>query len=93
LYSIGEKEIYRVVNQTYATYAANDRHVTYGGGHNIYVCNKPNESNSSYSNWSSSYYETKGKTNAEVTGSYNFTVQELEVFEVIYDGEIACLKI
>jgi len=92
LFSINEKETYAVTSTAHAIYAASDRCPTYGGGHNLYFCDGCNNSNSSYSNWSSSYYETKGKSNAEITGGYNFKVREIEVFSVTYNGDIACLK-
>jgi hypothetical protein len=57
---------------------------TFGNGHDLYVCDQCQNSASSYSNLGSIYVNDTGIDAQQVlTGSYNFTVEEIEVFEVV----------
>jgi hypothetical protein len=58
---------------------------TFGNGCDFYVCDRCRDSNSSYSNFGSTYTNDTGIAGKEVlTGAYNFTVVEIEVFEVTW---------
>ena len=67
-----------------------DRGPTFGGGHDIYICNNSNTVQSSYSNFYSSYKNdqlnlTNGteEANLFLAGSYQFLTTEIEVFQKI----------
>jgi len=60
---------------------------TFGGGHDFCLRDNCNTVNTSYSNFGHSY-ETNGKPKEFLTGSYNFTVKEIEVYKVEYTGEL-----
>eukprot|EP01080_Neovahlkampfia_damariscottae_P003599 gene3599-6334_t len=56
---------------------------TFGSGHDLYICNNSNTTNSSYSNYPYSYNTPKdftGTQNTFLAGSYNFKTIEIEVF-------------
>ena len=57
---------------------------TFGGGQDIYICDKCNANNNNYSN-SNSTYELPSDTDGKVyfAGAPNFTVKEIEVYAVI----------
>lgn len=55
---------------------------TFGGGHDIYLVNNSNSSNSS-TNFPNSYVDTTGKGNSTFTGSNNFLVSDIEVFKQV----------
>jgi len=61
--------------------------VGFGGGHDFSLSNNCNSVNTSYSNFGYSY-DTNGKPTEFLTGSYNFTVKEIEVYKVDYTGEL-----
>lgn len=71
----------------YAIHCSNSYGPTFGGGHNIYVCSACSTTNSSYTNPYNSYTMTgdDGTTidNTFLAGSYNFTVEDLEVFALV----------
>jgi len=58
----------------YSTYGP-----TFGGGHDFMLSDNCNVNTTSYSNFNHSY-DSKGKTNINLTGAYNFQVDEVEVF-------------
>ena len=51
-----------------------------GGGHDLYLSDNCNANNSSYSNLSHSYGNNQGGNTTSLAGSYNFVVDEIEVF-------------
>jgi len=56
---------------------------TFGGGHDLYICNYSNTIKSSYSNIGNSYIDTTGKGITLFAGSHYFTTKEIEVYQVI----------
>jgi len=84
---LNEDEIYQTKNNN-TIYCNNGYGPTFGGGHNFHICNDSNTSNSSYCSWTDTHFDTKGKTNEAITGGYNFTTKEVEVFQVVYTGTL-----
>lgn len=90
LFSMDHKEKYKQkANQShYGVYCYSSYGPTWGGGHDIYIANNCNTGNSCYSNFG---YTFDSKNNAYSTtqaqshlaGSYNFTVEEIEVFQIL----------
>jgi len=89
VFSITEKEKFFLkpnmqVNSTYG-------HVSYlacfGSGFDFYLCDNCNTVNSSYSNLGTAY-DSKGKVKETLSGTYNFTVKEIEVYQVEYSGQL-----
>jgi len=72
----------------YATMANASYLATFGGGHDFMLCDNCNTTNSSYSNFGHTY-EMKGKAKESLCGAYNFTVKEVETYQVIFSGELA----
>eukprot|EP01080_Neovahlkampfia_damariscottae_P002851 gene2851-4694_t len=71
-----------------STYNNSSYGPTFGGGHDLYVVNNSNTTNSSYSNLGYSYRYvggTYGSTQAKnfLAGSYNFKTTEIEVFKMV----------
>jgi hypothetical protein len=57
---------------------------TFGGGHDLHICDQSRTSNGSYSNLGHSYINKTGiAQNQVLTGAREFTVGEIEVFELI----------
>jgi hypothetical protein len=57
---------------------------TFGANYDLHVCDQCQTSASSYSNLGSGYVNDTGIAGNQVlTGGYNFTAEEVEVFEVI----------
>eukprot|EP00479_Gromia_sphaerica_P012175 TRINITY_DN6301_c0_g1_i1.p1 TRINITY_DN6301_c0_g1~~TRINITY_DN6301_c0_g1_i1.p1 ORF type:complete len:86 (-),score=6.78 TRINITY_DN6301_c0_g1_i1:169-426(-) len=53
---------------------------TFGGGHDLHICDNSNTASGSYTNTPSSY---PAPTNTTLCGIYNgFTIDEIEVFAV-----------
>jgi len=77
-------------NQSYSAYGGSSYHVTFGGGHDLYLCDNCNSTNSSYSNLGYTY-STDGlgggytynqqNTKDFLAGSYNFTCAEIEIYK------------
>jgi hypothetical protein len=69
-------------NTQYAVYDAADRLPTWGGGHDLGLYNNCTTSNSNYSNLDHTYENPNvGVSKNEVlAGSYNFKVEDLEVW-------------
>jgi len=89
LFSITEREKYPLKSggNIYASYAYSNYLPTFGGGHDFYLCENCNNVNSSYANFGYSY-DAKGKIRETLTGAYNFTVKEIEVFYVEFSGDL-----
>lgn len=87
LFSIDKKGKYPVKSggQSNAMYCYSTYGPTFGGGHDIYICDNCNTTTSSYSNFPYSYecaeYVNNGSSNY-LAGAYNFKVDEIEVFAV-----------
>ena len=79
-------EVYQ--NHTYAIYGTSGYHITFGGGHDLYLCDNANTTNSSYSNLGHTYKPPNGITyssteaNNFLAGSYNFMVDEIEIYKL-----------
>jgi hypothetical protein len=76
-------QIFKKNGEAYAIYDKS----TYGptfGDHALRICDQCQSSDSNYSRLDNGYVNDTGITRDQVlTGSYNFTVEEIEVFEVI----------
>jgi hypothetical protein len=55
---------------------------TFGSGHDLYIVNNSNSSNSSCA-FPSGYFDITGKGNATFTGSNSFLVTDIEVFKLV----------
>jgi len=80
IFSLDYKEIYYNKNSNYNIYSNSSYGPAFGGGHDFYICDNCNSSNSSYDN-SPHSYETNGKKNA-LAGCYYFTVKDYEVYQI-----------
>jgi len=91
IFSITNKEKYfmkKDSNQSAtATYCYSNYLPTFGGGHDFYLCEGCDKVNSSYANFGHSY-DTKGRARDDLSGSYNFTVKEIELYHVEYTGQL-----
>jgi len=72
-------------NNSYSAYDGSNYGPTFGGGHDLYLCDNCNSTASSYSNLGYTYLcdgVTYGQQNAKdfLAGAYNFTVAEYEVW-------------
>ena len=79
IFSLDNKKIYYSKNGTNSIYGYSDRGPAFGGGHDFYICNGCNSSNSSENMGSS--YENDGKK-YPLTGSNNFLVSDYEVYQL-----------
>ena len=77
IFSLDDKSIYYNKN-SHNIYCKSDYGPTFGGGHDFYLCDNCNSSNSSYDN-SGDSYETNGKKYAMAGGS-SFLVKDYEVY-------------
>jgi len=73
-------------NTQYSAYNGSSYGPTFGGGHDLYICNSCNSVGSSYTNLGHTYTligYTYGQQNTKdyLAGSYNFTVIEIEVYK------------
>ena len=80
IFSLDEKEIYYSKNGSNSIYCHSSYGPTFGGGHDFYICNSCNSSNSSYENMNNSY-ENNGKK-YPLTGSNSFLVADYEVYQL-----------
>ena len=80
IFSLDEKEIYYSKNGSNSIYCHSSYGPTFGGGHDFYICNNCNSSNSSYENMNNSY-ENNGKK-YPLTGSNSFLVADYEVYQL-----------
>jgi len=75
-------------NNKHSTYGATAYGPTFGGGHDLYICNSSDTTKSSYTNLGHSFKLPKapyGQNEAKnfLAGSYNFLTKEIEVFAKI----------
>jgi len=89
IFSLTDKQKYNLKAnmQQYAKYTNSAYLATFGGGFDFYLCDSCNTVNSSYSNFGHSY-EMNSKTKESLVGGYNFTVKEVEVFELKISGDL-----
>ena len=79
IFSFDNKKIYYSKNGSNSIYGYSDRGPAFGSGHDIYICNGCNSSNSSENMGNS--YENDGKK-YPLTGSNNFLVSDYEVYQL-----------
>ena len=82
LFSIDEKEKYPISQPKYAIYNNDAYGPTFGGQHDLHICNFCCENNSSYSEGRDYKLTHKFSLNLE----RNFIVQSYEVYHVIYEN-------
>jgi len=75
-------------NNKHSIYNSSSYGPTFGGGHDLYICNSSNTQKSSYSNLGYSYKVPKhiyGSNEAKnfLAGGYNFLTKEIEVYKKI----------
>ena len=83
IFSFDDKSIYYNKNNGYEIYCHSSYGPTFGGGHDFYICDNCNSSNSSYNN-SDYSYNTNGKKCA-MAGTYNFLVKDYEVYQLEFE--------
>ena len=83
IFSFDDKSIYYNKNSSYEIYCHSNYGPTFGGGHDFYICDNCNSSNSSYNN-SDNSYNTNGKKCA-MAGTYNFLVKDYEVYQLEFE--------
>ncbi|CAF3401534.1 unnamed protein product [Rotaria socialis] len=69
-------------NNGHALHGNNAYGPTFGGGHDLHICNNSNTINGSYCNISHSYTNPLGLGSATFTGARNFQTTEIEVFKL-----------
>jgi len=74
-------------SNSYSCYDGSNYGPTFGGGHDLYLCDNCNIYNSNYSNLGHSYNlngYVYGSTQIKnfLAGSYNFMVSEIEIFKL-----------
>jgi hypothetical protein len=78
-------QIFKLKQGDYAIYDHSDHGPRFGGGTDLHVADQCRNSNSCWSNFGHIYENITGIAGNQVfTGVTNFTVQEIEVFEVIW---------
>jgi len=84
IFSVNEKEKYKIKagKEASAIYGGGDYYVIDFGQNDFYIPNNCDKTNDSFSEWGS-VYETNGKTVEHFAGARNFTVKEIETYEVI----------
>ena len=81
-----------------AIYTNWNYHLTYGGGHDLKIVDNPNSNTNSYTNLGSSYKVPTGyqphatDTKDLLAGSYNYVVDEIEVFYTSKSSSINTLS-
>jgi len=70
-----------------ATYTNANYLPTFGGGHDLHLSENCNINTTSYANFNYSY-DSNGKSRDDLTGAYNFSVKELEVYHIEYTGKL-----
>ena len=83
IFSFDDKSIYYNKNSSYEIYCHSSYGPTFGGGHDFYICDNCNSSNSSYDN-SGDSYNTNGKKCA-MAGTYRFLVKDYEVYQLEFE--------
>jgi hypothetical protein len=56
---------------------------TFGGGHDLYVCDNSQTKTESFSNFPHSYIDTTNRGNATFTGGKNFQTSDIEVYRLM----------
>ena len=79
-FSLNDKAIYYNKNSSYNIRCDSSYGPTFGGGHDFYLCDNCNTSNSSYDS-SNHSYDTKGK-NYALAGNSSFYVKDYEVYQL-----------
>jgi len=79
--SVTETQKYPVKVTTQAIYCHTDHLATFGGGHDFYLIENCNTTGGSYSNFGHSYNQL-GKAKEILAGSYNFSVKEIEIYQL-----------
>ena len=80
-------EVYQ--NHSYALNGTSSYGPTFGGGHDLHLCDNCNTVNSSYTNLGHTYKPPNGITygtteaNNYLCGSYNFMVDEIECHKLL----------
>jgi hypothetical protein len=90
LFSMDAREKYPVKSgqSQYGGYGQSGYGPTWGGGHDLHICNDSNTVNSSYSNYAYTFEAPFGMTygssqaQSHLAGSYNFKTEEIEVFQL-----------
>ena len=83
-------ETFKCTNQNYVIWSGIKNGPTFGDGHDIVLYNDCNKSTESYANFGNSYQAPAGiKYQSEASktflaDSYNFQVQDYEVFQVLF---------
>ena len=80
IFSLNDKAIYYNKNSSYNIRCDSSYGPTFGGGHDFYLCDNCNTSNSSYDS-SNHSYDTKGK-NYALAGNSSFYVKDYEVYQL-----------
>jgi hypothetical protein len=76
--------IFKLKTEAEAIYDRASYGPTFGSGHDFYVCDECHNSNTSYSRFGLAYLNDTGISGRDVlNGITNFSVDEIEVFEVI----------
>jgi hypothetical protein len=76
--------IFKQQRETDAIHPYSSRGPVFGSGHTLSVCDQCHTSNSSYSNFGGTYANDTGIAGTQVlAGPQSFTVEEIEVFEVV----------
>jgi len=88
LFSLTHNEKYPVALPDNAISCSNDR-TAFGGGHDIYICDNSNTQACSGTGFPHSYKCSKFTTQTEeskayLAGSYNFKVEEIEVYQIVW---------
>ena len=81
-----QKFLIKPVNSGNAIYCNTDYGPIFGAGHDLLICNSANSINSSYSNFGSSYNYSGGNPKGILAGSYNFMINEMEVFAITFSA-------
>ena len=73
---------YQIARPEYAIHDLSGYGPTFGGGHDIYICDQSDTTTGSYSNFPHSYSDRTGNGNATFTGNKNFQTSDIEVYKL-----------
>ena len=94
IYNIAPTKFLNKIYPHHAIYHGNDRDPSFGGGHDIGICNNFLNSNS-YSNLNHSYHDVLSKRNSIFSGDINnsnYKLKELEVFKLFIINKFVSLN-
>ena len=74
---------YQIARPEYAIHDLSGYGPTFGGGHDIYICDQSDTTTGSYSNFPHSYSDRTGNGNATFTGNKNFQTSDIEVYRLV----------